>query len=531
MSISPETGFYEYARQGLDRTGDKPAIWFYGKSMTYRELFDRIDNVADHLYRLGVRKGTVVTIHLPNCPQAVMAIYAVAKLGGICSMDHALTPPARLRENMERRASRTLITGDHFAECGEVDFADRILYVRVGAHMGLLYQAGYQLKNRSRRPAGAISFESLEGPCTQRAACPPPRSLAQACAFYLQSTGTSGTPKTVMLSHAAANAWQYDVDDYYAHVPQTGRPMLCVLPLFHGAGLVLDMHHCVAGKMQQVLMAKFSAAEAVRLLRKHRVEVMTGIPAMYEKLLAQPKFSGRTLPALRECFVSGDTVPLDLKLRFDARLDPAGGRHFLYEGYGMTETVTAIVSIGQAHDRRESSGYPLPNCRAAVWQDGKILPAGEGELLLQANTMMMGYLDQNDEDCFLADESGRWLRSGDLGRIDEDGFVYCLGRLKDIIIHNGYNVLPAQVEHALRSAPGVQEACVVGIWDPDRSTQKIRAYLVLKAGSERPREAELRNCCAKYLPRYAIPGEFRFLRELPRNRMAKIDRRALEALP
>ena len=155
--MTTETSIYEYAKQGLQYGADRTAIWFYGRSISYGELFEKIDNVADHLYELGVREGTVVTIHLPNCPQAVMAIYAVAKLGGICNMVHALTPSIALKENINETKGEFLLT--YKSDC-LID--DKSVFVDVSRYMGLVYRLGYKAKNRENPPKGYISFSALE---------------------------------------------------------------------------------------------------------------------------------------------------------------------------------------------------------------------------------------------------------------------------------------------------------------------------------------------------------------------------------
>lgn len=520
------TSIYEYAKQDLDKYGTLPAVYFCGEKIKFRKLFDCIDCVADHLYALGVREGTVVTIHLPNCPQAIMAVYAVGKLGGICNMVHALYPKTTVADNMSFADSDILIT--HSQEC--CDIAETGIYVDISEHMGFFSRMGYRATKRINKPETAIDFAELEKNSKKKAQFPEQSLLAKRCAVYMQSTGTTGTPKIVMHSHEAMNNWVEDARAYFCGEKQAGRPTLCILPIFHGSGLVLDMHQCISNKMPQILMAYFSAKKAVNYLKKFEVEVMAGVPAMYEKLLREPGFNGKRLPELRECFVSGEHTPIDLKKQFDEKFDPSGQRHFLYEGYGMTEVITAVCSMGKYHYNQTASGYPLPNCRFAVFDDGTVKNTGRGELLINANTMMMGYLKQSSEQDFVLDKANRWYRTGDLGVIDDEGYIFCTGRIKDIIIHNGYNILPTEIEDIAYEVETVSEVSVVGAWDDKDKTQQIYAFVALKNSTEQETEKDLYSAWRKYLPRYAIPKEIRFLKELPRNRMAKIDKKALEDL-
>ena len=525
--LTTETSIYEYARHGLDLHAKRTAIWFYGKRIRYDELFGMIDNVAEHLYGLGVREGTVVTVFLPNCPQAVMAVYAVAKLGGICSMVHPLFPVSVLQEMMLGTDSSFLICSDLL----KGDFppaAVQIVFASLNAFMGPAYKLAYTMKNHPGRPEGTIPFEGLTARGAECAAVfPEPASLGGKCVFFLHSSGTAGEPKTVMHSHRAVNSWEADADAYYGHPDQAGRSIYCVLPFFHGFGLVTGMHHAMVNKMEQIIVPRFSAAETVRLLHRKMVSVIIGTPALYEKLMAEKRFTGSYLPYLNECTVGGDRAGETLFEQFDRRLDPSGKNRFLFEGYGMTEVLSA-VSYNNAHVayRQGTAGKLLPGILARVRRGDKISETGEGEILLSGNTMMLGYLDA--EQPFLSFEGRDWLPTGDYGRLDAEGFISCQDRIKDIIIHNGYNVIPGRVELALAESPAVKEVCVTGE-DKDRSsTQRIVAWLAAESGADREALREdLTELCRAELAPYEWPGQFRLLEKLPRTLMGKIDRKAL----
>ena len=523
--MTTETSIYEYAKQGLALSADKPAIWFYGKSITYRELFEKIDNVADHLYALGVREGTVVTIHLPNCPQAVMAIYAVAKLGGICNMVHALTPEKDIKENMVLTESVFLVT---HLEVRDSALPERIksIVVDLAAHMGLLYKYGYWIRY-GRRFTG-LPFDELETECGEKALISDPVKLSTKCLFYLHSSGTEGTPKIVMHSHLSINSWEADADEYYKNWNQTGRRIYCVLPYFHGFGLVTGLHHGMVNKMEQIIVSKFSAKETVKLLHKTRANVIIGTPALYEKLMREPGFTSEYLPYLNECTVGGDRADESLFGDYDRRLDPTGERKFLFEGYGLTEVISA-ASYNNAHFsyRRGSAGKLLPGIDARVRNDGNISRSGDGELLLSGNTMMMGYY-KSQEQPFIEYEGKKWLPTGDLGRVDEEGFIYCTGRLKDIIIHNGYNVFPGRIESVISRTELVEESCVTGENEGCSSTQCVVAWIVPKTGVSRQDVlSAIKTICEEELLPFERPGQVRFIPELPRNDMRKVDKSAL----
>ena len=523
--MTTECGIYEYAKHGLELSADKTALWFYGKSITYRTLFEKIDNVADNLYALGVREGTVVTIHLPNCPQAVMAIYAVAKLGGICNMVHAQTPAAALRENLIFTESDFLIT--YLADC--TDIAKTTLYVDISHHMGIIYRTGYRLKSKSPRPKNILSFESIERACPHKAIVPEQKTLAEKCVAYFNSSGTTGKPKTVMHCHKAINNWVANALEFVRRDSMRDDRRLGVLPMFHGSGVALDMHWIISGGGALIHMATWDANQAVKFIEKLRVTSLTGVPKMYHDLLRNKEFSGKSI---RYCYVSGDNVGESLKIEFNKRVNQ---EPCIYEGYGMTETVTACFSCGEFKENISASGYPLSHCEVAVINKNNVVsPIGEGELIVSANTMMMGYFkdEETTHSVFTVTNGKRWFRTGDYGRIDGDGYIYFIERIKNVIIHNGYNVFPLELEAVTQSLPDVEESCIVGITDRGSGTQQVRAYIVIAPGVDPGLvEKKLKDVWMKKLPRYAIPQQIRFMSKLPRNSMAKIDRKVLEQIP
>lgn len=514
--MTPETGIYEYAKHGLELSADKTALWFYGRSISYRTLFEKIDNVADNLYALGVREGTVVTIHLPNCPQAVMAVYAVAKLGGICNMVHAQTPAAALRENMAFTESDILIT--YLPDCTGV--SKTALYVDISHHMGLFYRTGYRLKSKTRRPAEVRPFEALERKCPHRGKFPVQAELAEKCAVYFHSSGSSGDPKIILLSHSALNNCVCNVTDYFKQEDVT----LEALPLFHGFGFALDLHRSMYFGSVLVVMLRWNAASAVKLIKQFKVTAIVGVPTIFYTLLKEPDFCGKGISQLERCYVGGDTVDPGLIENFDNRID---GKHHLFAGYGLTETTTANCVNSQLHYKRGSSGYPMKNTIIAVMdEEGRLSSSGTGELVISVPSMMMGYLKDPEatEKALFEADGRRWTRTGDIVQIDEEGFLHFKDRAKNIIIHNGYNIYPNQLERVIRKVPGVQDVHVVGVFHEERQTQDIRAVVILKPGvAQNTAEEQIRQECLRVLPRYSVPREIRFTKSFPRNAMGKID--------
>lgn len=531
--MTPDTSIYEYAKQNLEQHAQRIAVRFYGNAITFEQLFQKIDCVADHLSALGVGLGTVVTIHMPNCPQVIYAVYATAKLGGICNMVHPQMPLEALKANMRETKSGILITTDNFKTVGQVDFAQTVICARMNAHMGPVARVLYGLKNPFTMPRGIVDFARLEKKTAARAVCPPQETLAGTCVCYMHSSGTTGTPRIAMHCHRAFNCWVENAFWFFRHEKPSEYVALTIFPMFHGAGLVLDMHLFLSCKGTQILVAKFDAKDALRKIKRYRVNFMTGVPAMYRKLMEQRGFQGRAVSSLRQCFVSGDSITAEQKQDFDRCLDPTGKKHVMFEGYGMTEIVVSCFANGLERYDEISSGYPLAEtCVAAVYKDGKLYRDGtEGELVVSTNTMMLGYLnDREGTQRALFEKDGRlWLRSGDIGRVRGDGAVFFKERLKNMIIRKGYNIYPGEVEACLKQLPIIRQVCVVGAADLDSGSQRVRACVILRDG-EADEEAARRQILAhaeRHLFRQAVPEEIRFYRAFPLNQMNKVDRRKL----
>lgn len=525
--MTPETSIYEYAKQGMAISPQKTALWFYGKSVTYRELFTYIDNFAGHLHGIGVSRGSVVTVYLPNCPQAVIAIYAIAKLGGVCNIIHPLMPLDGVRQNMEFAESSILLVGAQSSQVEEIDFAEKIIFVDLGRFMDLPHRLVFRMKQRMKRPEWAFDFDQMLLPYKKDVYIPVQEELKDSCVCYFHSSGTTGEPKTVMHSHLTCNNWVHDAKAFFKDSSLENEVVLSVLPIFHASGLIMNIHQVLCAGGTQVLMAKWSPKEAVRVIRKHKISVLTGVPFMYQSILEQPAFKGRTASGITQCYVSGDAMPLEYKVAFNERV----GRPVVYEGYGMTEIITACFAISAHNYNINASGYPLINCTAALLTEmGDIVYRGTGEMILNTNTMMLGYLKdpKATAECFIEKEGKQWFRTGDLGMIDDEGYLYFLERMKNIIIRNGYNIYPTEIETLIRKFPFVNDVSVIGKKSAGARGEDICAVVVLSDNKNvQHAKNEIMNACYEKLPKYSIPNVVVAIDEIPRNRMNKVDKAKL----
>jgi long-chain acyl-CoA synthetase len=310
--------------------------------------------------------------------------------------------------------------------------------------------------------------------------------------------------------------------------------MLAVLPIFHGFGLGVCVNAMLMAGGTAILVPQFDERIVAKLVRAKRPNILVGVPTLYEALARDPALARTDLSCLRACFSGADTLPRPVKERFEKRVADRGGSVKLLEGYGLTEAVTAIMAMPLGEYREGSIGVPFPDMLAKICRVGATeeVPVGqEGEICVAGPDVMLGYLDDPEAtaEALRRHADGRtWLHTGDLGRMDEDGFFYFRGRLKRMIKSSGFNVYPAQVEGVLYEHPLVAEACVVGVPD-EAQVERVKAFVVLKdaARAGEDAERELIAHCRARLIKWSCPREVEFRRELPHTNVGKVDYRAL----
>lgn len=471
---------------------DKIAIWFDGNSITYRELFDKIDNVANHLYAFGVREGTVVTIHISNCPEAIISIYAVAKLGGICNMVHPLIPKETLNPYLSFTESKYLITGSD----GVFD-AVKVIHLN--------------------------DFADYYSPALCSAICPAAVELAEKSAVYVMSSGTTSVPKTAVFTHKAINAYQNNMLMHFDYPPKD-IVALTVAPYCHLLGFSGEVHRPISTGGQMVIMRRWDSSEAMELISRYHVTLLSGVPKLYNDLLSEPGFSGERVAPLQYCYIGGDTVSQQMLDEIDKRV----GHCVSFPIYGMTELGCHVCAMTRVFYKSGATGYPIDGVKALVINnDGGLAEVGEGELLIASEHMMTGYLKNTEanREIFFDYDGTRWIRTGDYGRIDSDGYIYFICRIKNLIIHNGYNVIPAEIENVIRKVPNVKDVLVFGKMNA-KGTEDIFAAVILEKVDRANETQELIDAeYRKELPRYEWPKRLLFLSDFPRNSfdMKKID--------
>ena len=534
---------FEAVEQMVKRYPAYAALRFFGRVTDYRTMQIGIENCAKALRAIGIGEGDHVLIALPNCPQAIYTLYGVNMIGGVADMIHPLSAEAEIEFYLNESGAIAAVTLDSFypkfAAMKDKTKLQHLIIASIGDELPPLKALGYALtegRKTEKIPASAPVLRWKEFLRGGNDFCGPVRAVCTGDdpAVILYTGGTTGTTKGAVLTNNNINATARQVmAANQMAVP--GDKILAVMPIFHGFGLCVGIHTSLSSGGCSILIPRFSAGSYAKELLKNRCNFTAGVPTLYEALLRQKCLEKADLSFLKGVYCGGDNLSVELKKKMDSFLFAHGSPVPVREGYGTTETVTACC-LTPPHTYREGSiGLPFPDTYFKIVSPGteQELPSGEeGEILISGPSVMREYLNRPEEtaQALRTHKDGRvWFYTGDLGMIDEDGFVYFRGRAKRMIVTSGYNVYPGQIENILDSCEVVQMSCVIGVPDA-RKGQRVKAFVQLKPripANEATRQEILAHC-AKHIAKYAMPTEIEFRTELPTTLVGKVAYRKLE---
>lgn len=522
--------------EAVRRFGDRPAIDFMGRVWSYRAIGRLVDQVADGLRRLGICKGRQVGLLLPNTPYSVIFYFAVLKAGGIVVNYNPLYTARELAVQIRDSRTTVMVVMDlerlyrPVAEIARESGLSHLIVCPMAEVLpfpkGLLFRL-FRRADQARIPDDGMHVpfrRLLRGSPVPRAALPAANDVA-----VLQYTGgTTGIPKGAMLTHAnlMANARQIVSFAGPGALREGEERVLVILPLFHVFAMTVALNTAVRIGAQMILVPRFQIAETLDTIKRTRPTLLPAVPTIYSALSAAAEKGGVDLTSIRLCISGGAPLPVEVKTRFEAL---TGCR--LAEGYGLTEAspVISVNPLDGRPGRVGSAGLALPDTVIEIRDladPTRLMPVGEkGEVCVRGPQVMAGYWHRPaDTRAVLID--GR-LRTGDVGFLDADGFLFLVDRLKDLIICSGYNVYPRVIEEALYEHADVAEAIVIGVPDAYRG-ESPKAFVVLKEGAEAT-EADLKAFLATRISKIEMPGAIEFRDSLPKTMVGKLSRKELVA--
>ena len=529
-----EIPLYNFLLESGKRHKKKKALHFMGKEISFGELLKKAKQMANFLQSIGLKKGDRVASMLPNSPQAVITYYGVMLAGGVVVQVNPLYTERELEYQVKDSGAKYIVCLDillpRVSSVREKTDLEHAIVTKVSDYLpfpkNLIYpfiqKRQYNMVVKVEESADTHIwkniFESVSD-SYEKVEIDPKEDLA-----LLQYTGgTTGKPKGVMLTHynlvtnvQMCTAWLHNLE-------KKQEVVLGVLPFFHVYGMTTVMNLSVMNGSKMILMPKFDAEEVLKTIQKLKPTLFPGAPTIYIGLLNHPNLEKYDLSSIEACISGSASLPVDVQQRFEKI---TGGR--LVEGYGLTETSPVTHANFIWGNRVHGSiGVPWPDTEAKIVQEGTTeeLPIGEiGEIAVRGPQVMKGYWNRVEDTKKVLKEDG-WLLTGDMGRMDEEGYFYVEDRKSDMIIAGGFNIYPREVEEVLFEHTGIQEAAVIGVPDAYRG-ETVKAVIVPKKG-EKLDEKQLNRYCRKNLAPYKVPRIYEFREELPKTIVGKVLKRQL----
>ncbi|MGN0525698.1 AMP-binding protein [Eubacterium sp.] len=542
----PSGSMYEAVRESAQRLKkmNSVAYEFQGKKTTYKQFLNKIELLGKAYRSIGINEGDTVTVCMPNTPQGVDTFYALNRIGAVPAMIHPLSAVGEIAFYINTAQSKAVLVVDLFYEkvleaLKQVDHPVKVVVAHIKDELPFPLNMLYPLTLK-KKPAplpkdnkDVIDWADFVSAGKKAPALNNEFPKKDDTAVILFSGGTTGTSKGIQLTNLNMNALAAQVASN-AGFSMEGLRMFSVMPLFHGFGLGVGIHTALMASGTCIIIPQFTIQTYARDVKKYKPNVIVGVPTLYEALLRSEGFDF-DLSFLRGMFCGGDSLSVELKKKVDKFLKDHNATIQVREGYGTTECVTASCLTPYDTYREGSIGIPFSDTYYAIVnpQNDTEVPYGEeGEICICGPTVMKGYLNNAEETAStlrVHADGNVWLHTGDLGVMDEDGFVYYKQRMKRLIIVSGINVYPSQVENAIDAHPDVLLSCAVGVPDPYKM-HVVKAFVVLRQGvdpSDKIKEEIIENC-KKNISRYGVPKEIEFRTELPKTLVGKVAYRLLE---
>ena len=525
----------EFLERSAAKFPDTMGLLFMGYKLSFKEVKDMVDRLASALTSYGIKKGDSVAILLPNVIPCVVAYYAVLKIGGIVVMNNPLYTDPELEYQFNDSKSKVLITldllGNRMINLRPKTDIKQIIYTSIGDYLPFPKSVLFPLVGKKKGLKADVKeaadvFKWKDVIAANQPQTSFPKLDFKDVAMYQYTGGTTGVSKGVMLTHANLSKQVQQCAAWFPGFEDGAETMLGALPFFHIFGISVSMNFGIYKAWGNILVPKPQPDPLIETFQKFKPSFAPMVPTMYIGLIHHPKIQKTDLSCIKGCFSGSAPLPVEVIKDFEAKTGAV-----ICEGFGMSEScpVTHINPFVAGKTKAGSVGLPIPDtvCRIVDISDRKTdVPVGsEGELIMKGPQIMKGYWGKPEETAKTIMDG--WLHTGDIAKMDEDGYFYIVDRLKDMIISGGYNVYPRDIDEVYFEHPKVEEASTIGLPHPTRG-ESIKVFIVLKQG-QTATEQEMIDYAATKLAKYKLPTEVEFCKELPKTTVGKVLRKELRA--
>ena len=540
----PALSAFEYVCQRSKNHLNDTALEYYGRKFTYADLIVNVKKTAAALRGAGVKKGDIVTVVSIMTPEIIALFYAADMIGATLNLVDPRYSVEGIREYIEEVDSHLLVclnvVYERCRQAAKRTNVEKVIVLSPADSLPPVMAVGYKLTtpDKNKYASNVIRWKQFIKGGEGQSTAAEPYDPDHAC-VVVHTGGTTGSPKGVMLTDDCFNgiALQFQA---YPKLFHRGQKLMNVMPPFIAYGFACGIHLPLVLGFTVIIIPNLDPAKLGSLVLKYKPEHMFGVPTHYQQLAADPKLRDKDLSFIINYAAGGDSLSRGAEQTVNDFLAAHGARYPIAKGYGMTEVSSAATVAAGLDNKPGSVGIPMVNTIIAAFEPGtdRELPIGErGELCISGPCLMKGYYNKPEETAILLRRhpDGRvWAHTGDMGYLDEDGFVYLDSRIKRMIIrHDGFKVFPSMIENVVSRHPAVHQCSVVGCADKDHTQGRLPfVYIVLKADTTAKKKQvirELERMCAEELPEYVQPVAYKFISSMPMTPVGKVDYRQLEA--
>ena len=540
----PALSAFEYVCQRSKNHLNDTALEYYGRKFTYADLIVNVKKTAAALRGAGVKKGDIITVVSIMTPEILALFYAADMMGATLNLVDPRYSVEGIREYIEEVDSHLLVclnvVYERCRQAAKRTNVEKVIVLSPADSLPPVMAVGYKLTtpDKNKYASNVIRWKQFIKGGEGQSTAAEPYDPDHAC-VVVHTGGTTGSPKGVMLTDDCFNgiALQFQA---YPKLFHRGQKLMNVMPPFIAYGFACGIHLPLVLGFTVVIIPNLDPAKLGSLVLKHKPEHMFGVPTHYQQLAADPKLRDKDLSFIINYAAGGDSLSRGAEQTVNDFLAAHGARYPIAKGYGMTEVSSAATVAAGLDNKPGSVGIPMVNTVVAAFEPGtdQELPIGQrGELCISGPCLMKGYYNKADETAMILRRhpDGRiWVHTGDMGYLDEDGFVFLDSRIKRMIIrHDGFKVFPSMIENVVSRHPAVHQCSVVGCADKDHTQGRLPfVYIVLKADTTAKKKQvirELERMCAEELPEYVQPVAYKFISSMPMTPVGKVDYRQLEA--